>query len=838
MAGAIPALAAGPAVSPDSGPATGGTTVSIPAACPTDPEVAEIAAGDKNGVVVASSGVAYTWGSGMALGRGGTVSNSATPVKVLSVPAGVAFTQVAVGNSFMVGLTSDGQVYAWGTNTSGQMGDGTTSASVPTPVQPELPAGTDVVQVTAGQQFAAALASDGTVYSWGEGTYGQLGFTPSTSPRQSLVPMPARAIGSGKKIVQISAGGTHVLALTQDGLVYRWGNDINGQGGDGVTSGGAVQVGPVSTLASSGLTFTQVAAGSEDSFALASNGTVYAWGRNQFGQLGDGTTTDSATAQPVTGLPAGTDIVQVAAGSNFTLALTSNGTIYGWGRNNYGQLGDGTTTDSSVPVLVTGLPAGKDIVQVAAGSLISAALASDGTIYTWGTASSSSQLGIAPRTLQSVTFGGVAATSASVTGGVITATSPAHVAGAVDVQAVLAAGAARTGVSSQPVEFGWGGSCTLTATSGFTYRAAPVVSDESAAVAEGGSVVFPPASSSGSIAGVVVVQPPARGSAVANEDGSVTYRPGAAPVGVYPFQVTYTDGLGQSTTVTYTVTVVASPAEVAVVPAAGSVQFGAVTSLGTITQVKVSDPPAAGSVVVNGDGSVSYVSGGAAPGVYSFEVTYVNAKGQQATVVYAVTVEGQSEAAAEQQAEQGTGGAGTGTGGTGTGTGTGGTGSGGAGSGTGGAGTGTGAGGTGTGGTGAGTGSTGSGGTGTGGTGTGGNGAGNAGAGNAGAGAGVVVSEPGGPAQDLGSGGAGVVPASVPQEGVVSFGVPAPGEVFTDVVVSSGPAAGTVVVNPDGSVSYVPGDAAVGTYSFDVTRTDESGRVTTVTYTVAVEPGP
>ncbi|MCX6381662.1 MAG: Ig-like domain repeat protein [Armatimonadetes bacterium] len=167
--------------------------------------------------------------------------------------------------------------------------------------------------------------------------------------------------------------GSHTLALKSDGTVWAWGWNAYGQLGDGTATDSFT---PVQVSALTGV--TQIAGGYLHSLALKSDGTVWVWGFNNSGQLGDGTTVDSAVPVQVSGL---TGVTQVSAGSFHSLAVKTDGTVFAWGNNNYGQLGDGTNTNRLTPVQVTGLTG---VTQVSGGGYHSLALKSDGTVWAWG----------------------------------------------------------------------------------------------------------------------------------------------------------------------------------------------------------------------------------------------------------------------------------------------------------------------------------------------------------------------------------------------------------------------------------------------------------------------
>jgi hypothetical protein len=171
------------------------------------------------------------------------------------------------------------------------------------------------------------------------------------------------SLPAGTTVTAIAAGGNYSLARTSTGQVLAWGDNALGQLGNGTNTDSNV---PISTSLPAGTTVTAIAAGFRHSLAATSTGQALAWGDNTFGQLGNGTNTGSNV--PVsTSLPAGTTVTAVAAGGDHSLALTVTGQVLAWGRNNVGQLGNGTNTDSNVPVS-TSLPAGTAATAIAAGN--------------------------------------------------------------------------------------------------------------------------------------------------------------------------------------------------------------------------------------------------------------------------------------------------------------------------------------------------------------------------------------------------------------------------------------------------------------------------------------
>ncbi|BAS26700.1 hypothetical protein LIP_0843 [Limnochorda pilosa] len=206
-------------------------------------------------------------------------------------------------------------------------------------LRPASSASSSVAAVAAGDLHSLARQTDGTVWTWGDNDAGQLG-DGTTLDRNT----PARVDGLNG-VAAVAAGSYHNLALKEDGTIWAWGRNNLGQLGDGTTT--TTRPTPVQV---SGLTgVVDVAAGWDHSLALRSDGTVWAWGYNAFGQVGIGSTTEQHTPVQISGL---TGIVAVAGGGYHSLALKSDGTVWAWGYNSTGQLGDGTTTDRYTPVRV------------------------------------------------------------------------------------------------------------------------------------------------------------------------------------------------------------------------------------------------------------------------------------------------------------------------------------------------------------------------------------------------------------------------------------------------------------------------------------------------------
>lgn len=309
------------------------------------------------------------------LGDGG-VQNAVLPVKV-KLPRGIKITVVRAGCDHSVALSSAGRVYAWGDNSYGQLGDGTTSTRT-APVRVKLPKGVNVTAIRAGCEDSLALTAGGRVYAWGVNTFGELG---DGSHRDRHHPIRV-ALPIGIRIRAISAGCDHSLAITSAGRLLAWGYNKEGELGNGTTTSSDV---PVRVKLPSGAIASIIAGGCYHSIAMTSAG-LFGWGRNDNGQLGNGTTTSSDVPVPISIVRRGPPIgrpVSLFAGCFHTLVLFSKGAILAWGYNALGQLGNGTTTDSSTAVSVQ-LSAGAHVKAISAGCYQSYAVTTAGQVLAWG----------------------------------------------------------------------------------------------------------------------------------------------------------------------------------------------------------------------------------------------------------------------------------------------------------------------------------------------------------------------------------------------------------------------------------------------------------------------
>jgi alpha-tubulin suppressor-like RCC1 family protein len=371
-----PLVAVGPAESSTPATPTAAATTGLPATqTPTaaaslrSPVVAITVGTDHTCAITAGGGV-ECWGlnSFGELGNGSTTGLSSTPVNVTGLHSGI--TALAASQYDTCALTGGGGVKCWGLNSQGQLGDGSkTNRSAPVDV---VGLARGITAISANLKFACALTGGGGVKCWGA-----LNLPLLLGPVPTLKRTPFQIAGLPSGISAIAAGLDFTCALKADGGVRCWGSDVLGTLGDGSKFG--LYRTPVGVK---GLT-SGVAAISADggACALTAEGGVKCWGANQDGQLGTGSTsTDSSTPLDVAGLASG--ITAVAVGFDHACALTSGGGVKCWGDNSAGELGDGSTTNSSTPVDVTGLASG--VASITAGGFDTCAITSTGDVKCWG----------------------------------------------------------------------------------------------------------------------------------------------------------------------------------------------------------------------------------------------------------------------------------------------------------------------------------------------------------------------------------------------------------------------------------------------------------------------
>ena len=323
---------------------------SSPVTIGTDANWTKISVGNNYSIAVNNTGAMYTWGRN-DWGQLGTI----VPLSYTNIGAGIA-------------SRNDGKLYTWGTNTPyGQVGDGTTiNRSAPTQISGVTLASISWTSVSGSLNNSASIRINSTLWAWGDNTYGQLGQV-DTIPRSNPVQI---GISSW---TQVHVNSDNIFAIRSDGKLFSWGNNNVGQlgTGDTINYSSPVQIGSDS--------WNQIVASTTGhALGIKTDGTLWAWGNNQYNELGLNEPTQTNYSSPV---QIGTSSwTKVSAGSNNSFAIRDGGSLFGWGRNQYGQIGDATTNNRSSPVQI----GNSSWTQVAAGDSFVAAINAIGQLFTWG----------------------------------------------------------------------------------------------------------------------------------------------------------------------------------------------------------------------------------------------------------------------------------------------------------------------------------------------------------------------------------------------------------------------------------------------------------------------
>jgi len=358
------------------------TTIMLPprAAQASSPDLqAAIAAGAYHTCAL-KGGQVYCWGKNDygQLGDGTTMTRT-TPTLVANGAMGNSGVTAVAAGAYHTCALKGGKVYCWGRNNFGQLGDGTTTdRNTPTLVADGAMGNSGVTAVAAGAYHTCALKG-GQVYCWGRNNFGQLGDGTTTSSNTPVLVANGAMGNSG--VTAVAAGWGHTCAL-KGGKVYCWGWNSNGRLGDGTTTDRTTPVLVADgAMVNSGVT---AIAGGLHTCAIKS-GALYCWGGNWVGQLGDGTTTDRTTPTLVADGEMGNSGVTAVAASDYHTCALKGGQVYCWGSNGVGQLGDGTTTQRTTPTLVAnGAMGNSGVTAVAAGWDHTLGLKDTTCLFAWG----------------------------------------------------------------------------------------------------------------------------------------------------------------------------------------------------------------------------------------------------------------------------------------------------------------------------------------------------------------------------------------------------------------------------------------------------------------------
>ncbi len=316
-------------------------------------KVKEVSLGYYHSAAITENGDLYCWGynSNGQIGNG-TTENQTIPIKVLeSVKA------VSLGDCYSAAITENDDLYCWGDNSDGQIGSGTTGNQL-TPVKVLG----NVKTVSLGDYHSAAITKNGDLYCWGDNDFGQIGN--DTTKDQSI---PVKVLGNVKTV---SLGGAYSAAITEKGDLYCWGYNRGGEIGNGTTQD---QSTPVKVLGN--VKTVSLSLGIDNySAAITENGDLYCWGNDFAGQIGNGTTGNQLTPVKVLG-----NVKTVFLREHHSAAITENDDLYCWGDNSDGQVGNGTTRNQSTPIKVLG-----NVKTISLGDNHSAAVTENGDLYCWG----------------------------------------------------------------------------------------------------------------------------------------------------------------------------------------------------------------------------------------------------------------------------------------------------------------------------------------------------------------------------------------------------------------------------------------------------------------------
>lgn len=319
-------------------------------------KVSQVALGNYYSSAIMANGDLYTWGlnSYGKLGNG-TTTDSYIPIKIMSDVA-----SISLGYSHSAAITTSGDLYTWGFNYNGQLGNGTTSDLNPNPTPIKIMS--NVASVSLGAYHSAAITTNGDLYMWGSNESGQLG---NGNSKASCFPVKIMS-----DVASVSLGTGHSAAIKTNGDLYIWGYNNNYALGNGKGNGSISYI-PEKIMSN----VVSVVLGNENGAAITTNGDLYMWGRNEAGQLGNGTTTNISVPEKIM-----SNVTSVSLGFLHSAAITTTGDLYMCGSNVQGQIGDGTATNIYVPKKIMNNVTSVNICFASHSSAIN----TDGDLYTWG----------------------------------------------------------------------------------------------------------------------------------------------------------------------------------------------------------------------------------------------------------------------------------------------------------------------------------------------------------------------------------------------------------------------------------------------------------------------
>ncbi|MBI2684332.1 MAG: hypothetical protein HYX33_02900 [Actinobacteria bacterium] len=342
-----------------------------------------ISAGFAQSCAVPAGGGPVCWGSDGSgqLGNGAVTGDQVSPSPV-ALPAGRRAAAISAGVFHSCAVLDDGSAVCWGSDTFGQLGNGDVTGDQAAPSPVVLPAGRRATAISAGANHSCAVLDDGSAVCWGSDTFGQLGNGALTGNQVSPSPV---TLPAGRRATAISAGLSHSCAVLDDGSAVCWGSDSNGQLGNGAGVSGN-QASPSPVVLPVGRRATAISVGDLHTCAVLDDGSAVCWGNDVRGQLGDGAgvTGDQVSPSPVV-LPAGRRATAISAGANDSCAVLDDGSAVCWGDDTNEQLGNGAGVvgDQASPSPVL-LPTGHRATAIGTGDSHSCAVLDDGSVVCWG----------------------------------------------------------------------------------------------------------------------------------------------------------------------------------------------------------------------------------------------------------------------------------------------------------------------------------------------------------------------------------------------------------------------------------------------------------------------
>lgn len=312
----------------------------------------------------------YTWGQGTAgMLANNTATSRSSPGDVITAAKSNNWNKIVGGFRGVAALKSDGSLWSWGDNQYGQIGDNTTiNKSSPVTV-----AGGGVWRTVTGGTPHLAIKNDGTLWGWGANSFGGIG-DGTTANRSSPV-----TVAGGGNWVNVFSSIYTTFGIQVDGSLWGWGDNIYGKlGYSNIASGYSSPVSVINGI----YDWSQISISGDSILGLRNDGSMWNWGKNDYGQLGDGTTVNKSS--PVTIAGGGTTWKMIAAGVQTSFAIKTDGTLWSWGRGTFGVLGNNTTTNRSSPGTVAGGGTTWKMVASDEGTLCAGAIKTDGTLWRWG----------------------------------------------------------------------------------------------------------------------------------------------------------------------------------------------------------------------------------------------------------------------------------------------------------------------------------------------------------------------------------------------------------------------------------------------------------------------